>query len=105
MSLEDTAIYEPEDRLGEAVLIYLQGAEIGLPPDPQRLLDDYPDLAAELLAFFAAQDQLDSCLAPLQESPLWTPDETLDGYENLQVIGQGAFGVVYKACQKNPKRI
>ncbi|HMF17954.1 MAG TPA: protein kinase, partial [Gemmataceae bacterium] len=105
MSLEDTAITEPEDRLGEAVLVYLQAMEAGLPPDRQRLLDDYPDLATELLAFFADQDRIDSCLAPFQEPPPWTPDETLDGYENLEVIGQGSFGVVYKACQKNPKRI
>src|SRR5262245_49640112 len=105
MSLEDTAITEPGDRLGEAVLVYLQAMEAGLPPDRQRLLDDYPDLATELLAFFADQDRIDSCLAPFQDAPPWTPDETLDGYENLEVIGQGSFGVVYKACQKNPKRI
>jgi WD40 repeat protein/serine/threonine protein kinase len=105
MSLEDTTVSEHEERLGEAVLVYMRAVEAGLPPDQQRLLDDYPDLAAELLAFFAVQDQLDSCLAPLQEPPPWTPDETFDGYENLEVIGQGAFGVVYKACQKNPKRI
>lgn len=105
MSLEDTVVPEAEERMEEAVLAYMQAG--GRPPDRHQLLDDYPDLASELLAFFAEEDRLAMGLSPLLAEPRLPADDRLKSFGNYQVleeIGRG-MDVVYKACQKNPNRI
>ncbi len=115
-----------ERRLDEVVTAYLQEVERGGAPDPAEWLARYPDLAAELAAFFAAQQQVDQLAAPLRASAphsdpgtvVHTPTpETaspkailgtvryVGDYELREEIARGGMGVVYKARQVSLNRI
>ncbi|MCU0867375.1 MAG: serine/threonine-protein kinase [Planctomycetes bacterium] len=65
--------------------------------------DGQPLLAQRLLAMFASLDQ-DSFLALPAASapPLEGPGTVLGPYELLELVGEGGFGVVYRAAQHRP---
>src|SRR5947199_9698227 len=57
---------ERDQRLDEAVVAYLEAAAAGCVPDREQWLTDHPELAPELQAFFADQDEVVQWTAPLR---------------------------------------
>src|SRR5262249_40379491 len=58
MRREEAGGSESERRLRDVLAAYREAVAAGRPADPQEWLARHPDLAAELAAFFAKQEQL-----------------------------------------------
>src|SRR5438105_15457298 len=116
-----------EQQLDEVIAAYLKAVEAGQAPDRQQLLGRHLDLAAELAAFFADQDQFDRLAAPLRAMrpvvpppgrrvggapPSNPPVEVapgtrvgdLGGCELAGEVARGGLGILRPALQRRPKR-
>jgi serine/threonine-protein kinase len=128
MDTEHNGVHDGGERLDQVIAAYLKAAEAGQAGSRDDWLARYPDLAGELTEFFAGQDQVDALAGPLREAAAATTtragdasagdtrvegagraDEsilyTYGNYDVLSVLAQGGMGVVYKARQKNPRRL
>src|SRR5437879_2079900 len=88
MAAEPEEVREREQRLHDILDAYAQAVSAGRDPDRQELLRRNPELAAELQAFFAKQDQLDRLLQALREEeaappPPGTVDESTPAGEPI----------------------
>jgi tRNA A-37 threonylcarbamoyl transferase component Bud32/tetratricopeptide (TPR) repeat protein len=117
-----------ETLLDEVVSEYLSAVQEGCEPDRGEWLCRHPDLAAELIEFFADRDRIQAWTRPLRDavdgmladtpSPdgaptiapgawpelLATPRQFGD-YELLARIGQGGMGIVFRARQISLNRL
>ncbi len=121
---------EPDDRLIDILLGYVEASERGEMSDRGVLLAAHPDLATELAQFFAGQDRVEEVAAPLRSVTSGTGDESariletetgepahapdapprdksrhFGDYELLEEVARGGMGVVYKARQKSLGRL
>src|SRR5262245_48103929 len=114
------------DRQLEAILhAYLQAVDAGRPPDREAVLQQHPEFASELEAFFGNQDVVSQLARGMTESvvpalrgvevstpTLGEPSAPAPGtqvryfgdYELLEEIARGGMGVVYKARQVSLNR-
>src|SRR5207244_964050 len=103
---------EREQRFQEVIANYLEELEAGRAGDLQALLLRHPDLADEISAFFAHQEQVAHLAGPLRAlagevtaapaaGPAMGPEPggCLGDYKLLREAGRGGMGVVYEAMQ------
>jgi WD40 repeat protein/tRNA A-37 threonylcarbamoyl transferase component Bud32 len=104
---------DSEAALGDVIAAYLRSVEVGQPPNREALIEQHPELAAELSEFFANHDRLEQ-LAQALRAAAPAAEQTdksnpivryFGDYELLEQIAQGGMGIVYKARQISLNRL
>jgi len=107
-----------EDKLNDLLLDYVEACEVGLEPDRESLLAEYPDLRDDLVAFFAARDEIERLAGPMRgrvrttARPFSGNDASfseselgqLGDFQLIREIGRGGMGIVYEAEQLTLRR-
>jgi eukaryotic-like serine/threonine-protein kinase len=107
------------DSLDAVIAAYMLAVEGGHVPHRQDLLDQHPEHAEALRAFFADVDRMDRVSAPLRLADDLEATGAADAngqatlptiryfgdYELLEEIARGGMGIVYKARQVSLNRI
>jgi serine/threonine protein kinase/Flp pilus assembly protein TadD len=109
MSVTSGSASERELRFQAVAAEYLEAREAGRPDELSALLARHPDLADEIAAFVAEQDEVACLAAPLRQAvapagevlPLALPGDhgRLGDFRIVREVGRGGMGVVYEAEQ------
>ncbi|MCY2992747.1 MAG: tetratricopeptide repeat protein [Planctomycetota bacterium] len=112
LSAEPSAIRgltpEQKEHLTEILDRYLSALENGVPPPPEEILAQHPDLAGPLRLYLDRLDALHdvaagfvgpASLVPAGTAPHQDEGKRLGDYVLLREIGHGGMGVVYEARQ------
>src|SRR5262249_27301144 len=115
-----------EEHLDALITAYLKACDEGTPPERAAWLRQHPEFAAELSEFLDDQDQVVHLVGTLRvqncngqrvrtedtlafEGAAAAPAAQVTGrfgdYELLEILSQGAMGVVYRARQVGLNRI
>jgi serine/threonine protein kinase/TolA-binding protein len=106
MSVASESVSERELRFQEVAAAYLEAREAGRSDELSALLARHPDLADEVVAFVAGQDEVAVLAAPLRDvaapvallEPTGLPG-TLGDFRIVREVGRGGMGIVYEAEQ------
>ena len=107
------------DSLDAVIAAYMLAVEAGDVPNRQELLDQHPEHADALRAFFADLDRMDRVASPLRIADGLEATGAADAnghtalptvryfgdYELLEEIARGGMGIVYKARQVSLNRL
>ena len=112
-----------DGRLAEVIASYIQAVEAGETPDRDAIVAAHPEIAPQLVQFFADTDQFDRMLAPFRRSQptpttlfddrsVTTPEgraksspREFGDYELVEEIARGGMGIVFKARNVRVERV
>jgi WD40 repeat protein/serine/threonine protein kinase len=108
MPSENTDSSGGEGRVEDVLLAYLEAVDEGEAPDPQQFLAQHPECAEALTEFFGTEAFLGTYYQPFKEESGGPAPEAeipvFGPFENLQYLGEGGMGVVYRAWDTKAQR-
>src|SRR4051794_21805749 len=101
MTRSNGNLTDHEARLDAILGAYYDALAAGEEPDRLAWIARHPEFAAELAAYFVAQDELHPLAGPLRAAAPGPEPESrvIADYELLEEIARGGMGVVFKARQ------
>ena len=100
MSSQDETFDGREQRLNAIIAEILEAREAGEKLSQEAILDRHPEFARELKEFFENEPIVRGSSQLDRQLPCFGDD-----FEDLEIIGRGGMGVVYKAHQKSLNKV
>ena len=105
-AVAETVTVDRDRLLDQVITDYLKALQAGETAEPAAWCRRYPELAAELSAFFADRARIERLAEPLRAAapPAGPVVRYFGDYELLEEIARGGMGIVYKARQVSLNR-
>ncbi len=85
---------DDQEKLDAVIARFLAAEDAGSVPDPRQYLEDYPELAKPLQAFFKQHGRLKSSGVAANH------EQTFGDYQVQRELGRGGIGIVYHATSE-----